>query len=437
MWADVSVFYHIYPLGFCGAPKDNDGKIVNRIAKVLSFADHLKKLGVNAIYFSPVFQSDSHGYDTRDFKTIDCRLGSNSDFADVCRQLHEKGFKIVLDGVFNHVGRGFWAFRDVLENKFNSRYKDWFMINFAGNSCYNDGFWYEGWEGHYELVKLNLNNNEVVEYILGCVKSWVDEFDVDGLRLDVAYCLNENFMRRLREFTNRLKADFWLVGEILFGDYNRIVNDGMLHSCTNYECYKGLYSSFNSNNMFEIAHSLNRQFGYEYWTLYKGKHLLSFADNHDVTRITSLLTDKNAVYPLYGILFGMPGIPCIYYGSEWGTEGKKEQGSDDSLRPSFEKPEWNSLTDFISKLAAARKNSEALKYGGYKNVVIFSKQLAFERATDDETVIVLINADSSEFEFNLGNGGESFYEMICGEEVTSNDGKIVVMPYGVKFLKRA
>ena len=434
MWADESIFYQIYPLGFCKAPTENDGVTVNRISKVLSLTEHLKETGVNAIYFSPVFQSDRHGYDTRDYKTVDCRLGSNSDFADVCTKLHSKGFKIVIDGVFNHVGRGFWAFRDVLEHKSESRYKDWFMINFGGNSCYNDGFWYEGWEGHYELVKLNLNNNEVVEYLLECVKFWVDEFDIDGLRLDVAYCLNENFMRRLREFTNCLKRDFWLLGEILFGDYNRIVNDGMLHSCTNYECYKGLYSSFNSNNMFEIAHSLNRQFGYENWTLYKGKHLLSFADNHDVTRIASILNDKNALYPLYGVLFGMPGIPCIYYGSEWGAEGRKEQGSDNSLRPSFDKPEHNEITEFISKLAKARKNSDALIRGGYRNVIITSKQLAFERATDNDTVTVLINADNAEYEFNLG-GGKSFYEMIYGEREDSADGKITVPPYGVKFLK--
>ncbi len=186
--------------------------------------------------------------------------------------------------------------------------------------------------------------------------------------------------------------------------------------------------------MFEIAHSLNRQFGYENWTLYKGKHLLSFADNHDVTRIASILNDKNALYPLYGVLFGMPGIPCIYYGSEWGAEGRKEQGSDNSLRPSFDKPERNELTEFISKLAKARKNSDTLIRGGYRNVIITSKQLAFERATDNDTVTVLINADNAEYEFNLG-GGKSFYEMIYGEREDSPDGKITVPPYGVKFLK--
>ena len=167
MWAYESVFYQIYPLGFCGAPFENDGKEESRILKVIDWIPHIKKLGANAIYFSPVFDSDTHGYNTRDYRKIDCRLGTNEDFAKVCKELHENGIKVVLDGVFNHVGRGFWAFQDVLKNRENSPYKDWFHINFGGNSNYNDGLWYEGWEGHFDLVKLNLNNPQVVDHILG------------------------------------------------------------------------------------------------------------------------------------------------------------------------------------------------------------------------------------------------------------------------------
>lgn len=213
-----------------------------------------------AVYLSPIFESDRHGYDTRDYRKIDCRLGTNEDFAKVCETLHAPGIRVVLDGVFNHVGRGFWAFKDVQEKKWDSPYKDWFHIHFDGNSNYNDGFWYEGWEGHFELVKLNLRNPAVVDYLLDCVRSWVEEYDIDGLRLDVAYCLDHDFLRRLRQFTNGLKPEFFLVGETLHGDYNQWVNDQMLHSCTNYECYKGLYSSLNSMNLFEIVHSLKRQF---------------------------------------------------------------------------------------------------------------------------------------------------------------------------------
>ena len=193
MWYDESVFYQIYPLGFCGAPRENDGVTVNRIKKVNDWIEHIKSVGANAIYFSPLFESDRHGYDTRDYKKLDCRLGTNEDFKEVCENLHKNDIKIVLDGVFNHVGRGFWAFKDVQDKKWDSPYKDWFHINFDGNSCYNDGFWYEGWEGHFELVKLNLKNNDVVEYLFSCIDDWVKEFDIDGLRLDVAYCLDMDF----------------------------------------------------------------------------------------------------------------------------------------------------------------------------------------------------------------------------------------------------
>ena len=309
MWAYESVFYQIYPLGFCGAPFENDGIAQNRIEKVNEWIPHMVKLGIDAIYFSPMFESDTHGYDTRDYTKIDCRLGSNEEFAEVCKNLHEAGIKVVLDGVFNHVGRGFWAFQDVLKNRENSPYKDWFHINFGGNSNYNDGFWYEGWEGHFELVKLNLRNEAVINHIFDAIKGWVEQFDIDGLRLDVAYCLDHDFLRRLRSFCDGLKPEFFLVGELLHGDYNQFVSDDKLHSCTNYECYKGLFSSFNSMNMFEITHSLLRQFGPENWTLYKGKHLLAFVDNHDVSRIATLLTNKKHLPLIYALLFGMPGIP--------------------------------------------------------------------------------------------------------------------------------
>ena len=289
MWAYERVFYQFYPMGFCGAPFENDGKLEHRILKVLDFIPHLKKMGIGAVYFSPVFESDTHGYNTRDYRKIDVRLGTNEDFKKVCEEPHKEGIKVILDGVFNHVGRGFFGFKDVLEKRENSQYKDWFNINFGGNSNYNDGLWYEGWEGHYDLVKLNLRNNAVTDYLIESVKGWVKEFDIDGLRLDVAYMVDRDFLKRLRQETSQMKPDFFLAGEMIGGDYNQIMNDEMCHSATNYECYKGIYSSFNSLNLFEIMHSLNRQFGEENWTLYRGKHLLSFVDNHDVSRLASIL----------------------------------------------------------------------------------------------------------------------------------------------------
>lgn len=434
MWAYESVFYQIYPIGFCGAPRVNDGQTVPRIRKAGRWAEHIAKLSCNAVYFSPLFESDSHGYDTRDFRRVDCRLGTNEDFAAVCKTLHEHGIKVVLDGVFNHVGRGFWAFKDVQAKKWDSPYKDWFHISFDGNSNYNDGFWYEGWEGHFELVKLNLQNPAVVDYLLECVKFWINTFDIDGLRLDVAYSLDHNFMRRLRSYTQELKPDFALIGEVLFGDYNIIVNDEMLHSCTNYECYKGLYSSFNSMNLFEIAHSLHRQFGADPWCIYRGKHLMTFADNHDVTRLASILTNKAHIPLAYGLLLGMPGVPCLYYGSEWAEPGEKAPDNDYALRPCFDAPKPNDLTSFIKKLIQIREHSDALCNGSYRNVVIQNHQLIFERCTENTRVLVAINAADYPYTAYHGDLSGQMTDLITGETVTMQ-GQLELPPYSVQYLR--
>ena len=414
MWAEESVIYQIYPLGMCGAPYENDGVQAHRILEVKGWIPHLVKLGITAVYFCPVFESDTHGYNTRDYKKIDCRLGTNEDFKEVCDALHEAGIRVILDGVFNHVGRGFTQFVDVLEKKWESPYKDWFNINFDGNSPYNDGLWYEGWEGHYDLVKLNLRNEAVISHLFDAIRCWTEYFDIDGLRLDVAYCLDRDFIRRLRSFTDTLKQDFYLIGEILGGDYKTIMGDDKLHSATNYECYKGLFSSFNSMNMFEINHSLMRQFGSDPWCLYRGYHLLSFVDNHDVTRVASVLTNPKHLPLIYALAFGMPGIPCIYYGSEWGIEGKKSDG-DPALRPRIEEPSWNELTDFIAKLAAAKKESQALCYGDFRSVVLTNKQCIFERKTSDERVLVAINADEEEYVAHFDAGCGTAVDLITGK----------------------
>ena len=433
MWAYESVFYQIYPLGFCGAPFENDGVLTPRIRKVIDWIPHIKNLGANAIYFSPVFESDTHGYNTRDFRKIDVRLGTNEDFSDVCQALHKEGIKVVLDGVFNHVGRGFWAFQDVLEKRWDSPYKDWFHISFDGNSNYNDGLWYEGWEGNYDLVKLNLCHPDVKQHIFDSIRSWVEEFDIDGLRLDVAYCLDENFVRELRAFCDSLKPDFFLVGEMLHGDYNRLMNDSMLHSATNYECYKGLFSSFNSMNMFEIIHSLLRQFGPENWTLYRGKHLLCFVDNHDVSRIASNLTNEQHLPLIYALCFGMPGIPCVYYGSEWGAKANKSEG-DPALRACFDAPVENDLTAWISKLAAAKKASNALNYGDFRSVVLTNRQCIFERKTDSERVLVAINADNVPYTAHFDAGCGTAVDLITGHTHDFGGGS-ELPPYSAFFWK--
>lgn len=434
MWYDEAVFYQIYPLGFCDALYNNDGVVVSRIGKVKEWIPHMKKLGINAIYFSPVFDSEYHGYDTRDFRKIDPRLGTNEDFADVVKELHKNDIRVIIDGVFNHVGREFFAFKDVQEKKWESQYKDWFNLSFDGNSSYNDGFWYEGWEGYYNLVKLNLRNDNVVNYLLDCIKSWVEEFDIDGLRLDVAYLLDHDFMRRLRAFSKDLKEDFFLLGEMLHGDYNTIVNDDMLHSATNYECYKGLYSSFNSMNMFEIAHSIQRQFGKEQWCLYRGKHLLTFVDNHDVNRIASTLTNKKHLPLIYGLMCSMPGIPCIYYGSEWGAEGVKANGSDNDIRKSYDVPEWNELTEVVAACAKAAATEKALQYGDYTMLVLTNHQYVFRREFEGERIIVAINASDSPYVAHFDAGCGRAVDLVTGKDHDFGGGS-EIQPYTIAYWK--
>ena len=433
MWFDNAVIYQIYPLGLCGAPRQNDGVQAHRILRVKEWAAHIRELGATCVLFNPVFESDAHGYDTRDYNRLDCRLGTKEDFQQVCAALHEAGLKVMLDGVLNHVGRGFWAFRDVQEKKWDSPYKDWFHISFDGDTGYHDGFWYEAWEGCYELVKLNLKNPAVREHLFDAIRGWVRDYDIDGLRLDVAYCLDLDFLAALRELANTVKPEFVLMGETLHGDYNRWMNDRACHAVTNYECYKGLYSSFNTGNMHEIAYSLNRQFGSEPWCLYTGKHPMSFLDNHDVTRIASILTDKNCLKPAYGLLFGMPGVPAVYYGSEWGIEGEKKSG-DDALRPAIETPEHNDLTDWITALAGARTASPALCNGSYHNILVQPKQLIFERRCGDDRVLVAINADSQPYHAHFDAQAGMAVDIITGDAHDFGGGS-ELEPYSCHFWK--
>ena len=431
MWYDESVFYQIYPLGLCGAPRENDGVPQRRLLRVLDWIPHIEKLGCSAVLFNPLFESDAHGYDTRDYRRVDTRLGSNEDLKTLCGELHRRGLRVLFDGVFNHVGRGFWAFRDVQERRWDSPYRDWFHISFDGNSPYNDGFWYEGWEGHYELVKLNLRNPAVVDYLLDTVRFWREEFGVDGLRLDVAYCLDREFISRIREFCASLSPDIFLFGETLHGDYNQWVGDGRLHSCTNYECYKGLYSSLNDMNLFEIGHSLRRQFGSEPWALYRGMRLVSFVDNHDVTRIASMLKNPEHLPVVYGLLLGMPGIPCIYYGSEWGARGDKRDG-DAALRAEFTSPEWNGLTGDIAAMIRARRDCPALCLGDYREVLLTNRQYIFQRRCGGERVLVAVNADAAPYTAHFDAGCGRAVDLLTGATHDFGGGS-ELPPYSVRY----
>lgn len=421
-WADKAVFYHIYPLGFCNAPAENGPKVEasHQILKIIDWIPHFKELGVTAIYFGPLFESVSHGYDTTDYYEIDKRLGSNEDFAQVCSKLHEADIKVVLDGVFNHVGRDFFAFKDLQARRENSSYKDWFQgVNFSGDSPYHDGFSYAEWEGCFNLVKLNLGNVAVRQYLLGAVAKWIKDYEIDGLRLDVAYCIEEGFLKALRSVTDKLTMDreepFWLMGEIIHGDYKRLLGPGMLHSATNYECYKGIYSSHNDKNYYEINYSMNRLFARG--GLYEGYCLYNFVDNHDVSRIISVLKEPRCIQNVYTLLFTMPGIPSIYYGSEWQVEGSKQQG-DAALRPCLEledmKDRDQGLIQHIQQLSELKKQYVALQAGCYEQVVVRNEQLIFARSCPKEKVYTALNLSDQPIQLSFSLEGESQWQDALG-----------------------
>jgi len=395
-WTESAVFYHLYPLGFFGCEPHAITDVHHRLPAFSSWIPHLKDMHINAIYMGPVFSSYEHGYDTSDYYTIDPRLGTNEDFRKLCKELKENGIRIVLDGVFHHVGRDFWAFRDVLEKQEASPYADWFHIRFHQPAPWGDPFTYDTWEGHHNLVKLNLRNEAVTDHLLNAVAMWIEEFHIDGLRLDAADCIDPDFFRRLRTFCKRKRPDFWLMGEIIHGDYTRWANPDMLDSVTNYECYKGLYSSHNEHNYFEIAYSLNRQFGEG--GIYKDLLLYNFADNHDVSRLASTVKNSDDLKNIYTMLYTMPGIPSIYYGSEYAIEGTKHHGSDRDLRPCLidQKPADTPLLDHIRKLGELYERSKILHHGSYRQVLVRNEQFVFCRTYNKEYAYVVCNVSEQE-----------------------------------------
>lgn len=402
-WARNAEFYQIYPLGFCGAPQRNDftSSAVPRLEKISEWLDHIQELGINALYLGPVFESSAHGYDTSDYFNVDRRLGTNETLSSLSAELHQRGIRLVLDGVFNHVGRDFWAFKDVRQKGQASPFCGWFKnLKFGQTSTYGDPFTYEGWNEHMNLVKLDLGNFEVRNHLFEAVRSWVANFNIDGIRLDAADCLDFAFLAELSRFCKSLKPDFWLMGEVIHGDYTRWAGAGMLDSVTNYEAHKGLWSSLNDANYFEIAYALKRQSGQS--GVYKHLSLYNFVDNHDVNRVASTLNNSAHLFPLHIMLYTMPGVPSIYYGSEFGVKGIKIGGDDAPLRPHLplqglqDNPPAPDLMKTIQRLSAIRKEQEALRRGDYRELFVSHKQMAFERQSGSQTVIVAVNAEDQE-----------------------------------------
>ena len=430
-WYEQAIFYHMYPLGMTGAPKTNiQTEVTDRFKELDQWIPHIHSLGCNAIYIGPLFESSSHGYDTRDYKLVDRRLGTNESFREFTKLCHENGIKVVVDGVFNHTGREFFAFKDIQEKKWDSPYKDWYKgVNFGWQSPLGDPFGYEAWQGHFELPCLNLYNPQVKDYLFDVIRFWVNEFDIDGIRLDCANILDFNFMKEMRAKTAFMKPDFWLMGEVIHGDYGRWVNPEMLHSVTNYELHKSIYSGFNDHNFFEIAHNVRRLEAI-------GRQLYTFLDNHDEDRIASKLKVKEHLYPVYTCLMTLPGIPSIYYGGEWATEGRRTSTCDDDLRPCIlaqKIPELNcKLTDFISKLGKIHQENEELHTGKYQELLLTNRQYAYARWGNNSLIITALNNDDNEAILNIPVPiqAREAVDLLNRDDTTSNENTVLSIQNG-------
>ncbi|MDR1898666.1 MAG: alpha-glucosidase C-terminal domain-containing protein, partial [Treponema sp.] len=388
-----------------------------------------------------------------DYFWVDRRLGNNEDLKALVEAYHRAGIRVILDAVFNHSGRHFFAFKGLQEGRENSPYRDWYSgLDFSRTSPLGDPFSYEGWAGCYDLVKFNGESRELRDHLFEAAEFWIGEFDIDGLRLDAAADLLPGFMDELAALCRKARPGFWLLGEVVAGDYRNWAGEKRLDSVTNYELYKGLWSCFNDKNFFELAWTLNRQWGRE--GMYRDIALYNFADNHDVNRVAGTLTNKSHLFPLYGILFCLPGVPSIYYGSEFGIAGERTKESDRALRPRWN-PGWVSpsageeagdteagapalfgaLRDFIK----VRRENPCLQEGSYRQVQLSHEQFAFMREQGPDQVLVAVNAAAKGHTLHipgeaLRSGKSRWRDLLTGEEFPAASGGIT-LPLHPSYLR--
>ena len=418
----------MYPLGMTGAPLENnpDTPVVHRFEELDKWVPHMKDLGCTALYIGPLFESSSHGYDTRDYRLTDRRLGDNEDFIHFVKLCHQAGIQVVVDGVFNHTGREFFAFRDIQEKREHSPYCGWYRgVNFGWDSPFHDGFGYEAWQGHYELPCLNLQNPEVKQYLFDVIRYWVDTFDIDGIRLDCANVMDFQFMKEMRTATAPMKNDFWLMGEVIHGEYSRWVNDEMLHSVTNYELHKSLYSGLNDHNFFEIAHNVRRLQNI-------GARLYTFLDNHDENRIASKLKEKAHLPLAWLLLYTLPGIPSVYYGDEWAMEGVRTRDSDRALRPAISMENGQKLdcelTELIRQLGHIHTEHECFHGGQYQELLLTNRQYAFSRSSKNSLTVTAANSDDGESTLSIpvGVSAGQAVNLIDGTSIPFENGRLTL-----------
>jgi cyclomaltodextrinase / maltogenic alpha-amylase / neopullulanase len=330
-WADTAIWWHTYPLGFVGADTTTNqhGEVTHELGRIAGWLDDLLELGCNGLLLGPIFDSASHGYDTVDHLRIDPRLGDDADADALFSACRERGIRVLLDGVFNHVGRAHPWWQEAVAAGPGSSAAARFAPGGAARTI--DGLEVQVFEGHESLLVLDHENPEVVAAVTDVMAHWLAR-GIDGWRLDAAYAVPAGFWRSTIGPLRERFPEAWFVGEVIHGDYVGYVEESGLDSVTQYELWKAIRSSIEQRNWFELAWSLQRHDEFAEAFL-----PLTFVGNHDVTRLASAITDQRHVTHAVAVLFFVAGTPAVYAGDERGLPGVKEDraGGDDAVRPEF------------------------------------------------------------------------------------------------------
>ncbi|WP_428339197.1 alpha-amylase family protein [Mycobacterium sp.] len=395
-WVEHVIWWHVYPLGFVGAfpaepaPQPHD----HRLRRIAEWFDHAIALGASGIALGPIFASRTHGYDTTDHYRIDPRLGDNDDFDYLIAEARQRGLRVLLDGVFNHVGTDFPRYREAAHDEAAARW-------FRGRPPKFHTF-----EGHDGLLALNHDNPEVADYTAGVMAHWLQR-GADGWRLDAAYAVPQAFWTSVLPKVRQEHPDAWFVGELIHGDYAAVVRGTGFDSATQYELWKAIWSGLNDGNFFELDHALHR-----HTEFVKSFAPLTFIGNHDVTRIASQLERPEHLAHALVILMTVGGVPSIYAGDELDYRGLKEErfGGDDAVRPEFGSPPAQldahgvEIWSLHQYLIGLRRRHPWLYAASTSALQLDNRQYVYQTRHGDETLIVALNIDETPLRVRLKLG---------------------------------
>jgi cyclomaltodextrinase / maltogenic alpha-amylase / neopullulanase len=429
-WVKHAIWWHVYPLGFVGVfPAENSpGPDEHRLGRLVDWLDHAVELGTSGIALGPIFASRTHGYDTTDHYRIDPRLGDDADFDRLLDEAHRRGLRVLLDGVFNHVGTEFGRYRQALDGDADA------VAWFRGRPGRFHTF-----EGHGELITLNHGSPQVVDYVVDVMGHWLDR-GADGWRLDAAYAVPEAFWAQVLPRVRRAHPEAWFVAEVIHGDYVGFVEGSGVDSVTQYELWKAVWSSLNDGNFHELD-----------WALQRHNDFLSrfapqtFVGNHDVTRIASRLDRSEHLAHALVLLFTTGGVPTIYAGDELGYRGIKEErvGGDDAVRPEFGSPPDHldeasrEVLTLHQYLVGLRRRHPWLHDATTSALYLQNTGYLYQTRHGEDALIVALNIDDSPLPLPVAELTGSPARLVGGTAAPPDDvvDEVVVPPQGWLVLR--